>query len=207
MKTRYKLSTTAMRVQPAEMTRARSWKSRGPTILTSDTAATLASLSGHIQPVIAPCAGVLSPSGRSKPLGESRRVWREKTYCPSLRASNYTLDSAWWRLRHQVLVYRVFLLVKPTGGNSRPDSQQRGARAIRIVAGSDRFFSSAAHSSSRMVDPPSRSRVEILVSLDCDGEGSAISNRRLSAKFPPSLSFSMRRPSPGRNSAETLGLV
>lgn len=69
MKTRYKLSTTAMRVQPAEMTRARSWKSRGPTILTSDTAATLASWSSHIQSVIAPCVGVCFVVAEAKPLG------------------------------------------------------------------------------------------------------------------------------------------
>lgn len=48
-------------------------------------------------------------SGRSKAAGDSRREWREKTYCPSPRASNYTLDSAWRRLRHQMLSIVCFV--------------------------------------------------------------------------------------------------
>jgi hypothetical protein len=45
----------------------------------------------------------LPRSGRSKAAWESRREWREKTYCPYPRASSYTLDSTWRRLRHQIL--------------------------------------------------------------------------------------------------------
>jgi hypothetical protein len=138
MKMRYKLSTTAMRVQPAEMTRARSWKSRGPTILTSDTVATLASWSGHIQPVITPCAEVCLAVTEAKPLGVETGIARGKNVLPISSSVELHVRFSMVAVASSSDVYRVFLSLKPTGGNSRSDSQQRGARANRIVANSDR---------------------------------------------------------------------
>lgn len=101
MAMRYKLSTTAMRVHPAEMTRARSWKLRGPAILTSDP--------GETARALALCKG-------SGPLSREKSNGRQMTELCAAGGEKHT---------PHILQRRVTREIEHSGGLQRQDANSR----------------------------------------------------------------------------------